>query len=146
VDHTRRRIIARLTRFCHNELAAAESCRAARTGLAVHALQSELYDCEASHEARVTLLRQRIEGLGGATPDSPVLRHALEHTVKQTIEPLSGRTTLALLEAHEDERLDDYRTQTEDLDDETRRFISEDILPEQELTQRVISALNQVFV
>jgi hypothetical protein len=145
MDHSRRRIVSRLTAFCHNELAAAEGCRVAGSCESDRAVRRELHHCGASHEARALLLGRRIVQLGGATPDSGRLRRALEHSVKETLEPLSGRTTLALLEAHEDERLEDYRHEMEDLDDETRQFIVEDILPEQELTQSRISALTYAF-
>jgi len=144
-EYAREQIIDRLTMFCRNELAAAEGCRVARAASMGRQHRAELHDCEASHEARANRLGALIARMGGETPDSPRLRHALENTVKETIEALSTRTTLALLEANEDERLEDYQTKTEDLDDETRRFISEDILPEQEHTHGLISSLKYAF-
>jgi bacterioferritin (cytochrome b1) len=146
MPESQREVIKRLTMFCCNELAAAEGCRVARAVNMVNGYRAKLHDCEASHEARATRLGERIARMGGEPPDSPGLRHALEHTVKDTIEALSSRTTLALLEANEDERLEDYQTKTEDLDDETRRFISEDILPEQQHTHELISSLAHAHV
>lgn len=142
-DLQRDRVISRLTMFCRNELAAAEGCRIALSVGVAREFPAQLHDCEASHEARATRLGQRIARLGGEPPDSPDLRDALEHTVRETLEALSSRSTLALLAASEDERLEDYQTRTEDLDDDTRRFISEDILPDQEHTHELIGSLKR---
>lgn len=137
--------IADLTAFCREELATAESYRVARHGRAVSQFRIELAQCEASHSERASMLSVRIAFLGGHPPSSEGLLRKIRTAAHQAVAAVDEHVTLTRLQASEQKLLEGYQTPSQDLDPDNRSFLTENLLPKQQQTYRVIDALKHAL-
>ncbi|KYF64124.1 DUF2383 domain-containing protein (plasmid) [Sorangium sp. So ce119] len=128
--------IEQLKSFCRGEMSAVETYRhaiaVAGGGWVAEHLRLNL----ASHEARVKLLRRRIEELGGDPPESSGPWGAFAKAVERTAVALGYKTALSVLAEGEDHGLKDYRNDIEELDTESHVLVRDVILPQQVSTLR----------
>ncbi|WP_437999892.1 DUF2383 domain-containing protein [Sorangium sp. So ce185] len=135
--------IEQLKSFCRGEMSAVETYRqaiaAAREDWLVRQLRLNL----ASHEARVQMLRRRIEELGGDPPSSSGPWGAFAKVVERTAVALGHKTALSALAEGEDHGLKDYRNDLEELDCESHVLVRDVILPQQVSTLRTLADLKR---
>ncbi|WP_437815993.1 DUF2383 domain-containing protein [Sorangium sp. So ce1078] len=135
--------IEQLKSFCRGEMSAVETYRqaiaAAREDRVIEQLRRNL----ASHEARVKMLRRRIEELGGDPPSSSGPWGAFAKVVERTALALGDRTALSVLAEGEDHGLKDYRNDLEELDSESHVLVRDVILPQQVSTLRSLADLKR---
>ncbi|WP_437735512.1 DUF2383 domain-containing protein [Sorangium sp. So ce1335] len=135
--------IEQLKSFCRGEMSAVETYRqaiaAAGDGWVAEHLRLNL----ASHEARVKLLRRRIEELGGDPPESSGPWGAFAKVVERTAVAIGHKTALSVLEEGEDHGLKDYRNDLEELDSESHILVRDVILPQQVWTLRWVTNLKR---
>lgn len=126
--------IEQLKSFCRGEMSAVETYRQALTAAREERVVEQLRRNLASHEARVQMLRRRIEELGGDPPSSSGPWGAFAKVVERTAVALGDRTALSVLAEGEDHGLKDYRNDLEELDSESHVLVRDVILPQQEST------------
>lgn len=135
--------IEQLKSFCRGEMSAVETYRqaiaAARQGWVAHHLRLNL----ASHEARVKVLRRRIEELGGDPPASSGPWGAFAKAVEGTAVALGHKTALSALAEGEEHGLKDYRSDIEELDTESHALVRDVILPQQVSTRGWLADLKR---
>jgi hypothetical protein len=138
--------IEQLKSFCRGEMSAVETYRqaigATWEGWVLQKLQANM----ASHQARVEMLRRRIEELGGDPPESSGPWGTFAKAVEGTAAALGQKPALAALEEGEDHGLNDYRTDLSNLDAESHRLVRDVILPQQMQTHRSLSDLKRLMV
>ncbi|MGK3966109.1 DUF2383 domain-containing protein [Sorangium sp. So ce118] len=135
--------IEQLKSFCRGEMSAVETYRqaiaAAREDWVAQHLRLNL----ASHEARVKMLRRRIEELGGDPPESSGPWGALAKVIERTAVALGDKTALSVLAEGEDHGLKDYRNDLEELDVESHVLVRDVILPQQMSTLRWLTNIKR---
>lgn len=135
--------IEQLKSFCRGEISAVETYRhaiaAAGGGWVAEHLRLNL----ASHEARVKLLRRRIEELGGDPPESSGPWGAFAKAVERTAVALGYKTALSVLAEGEGHGLKDYRNDLEELDTESHVLVRDVILPQQVSTLRWVTNIKR---
>ncbi|AUX40208.1 ferritin [Sorangium cellulosum] len=137
--------IEQLKSFCRGEIAAVETYRQAIAATNEEWLAQELQRNLASHEARVTMLRRRIEELGGDPPASSGPWGAFAKVVEGTAVAIGGpKAALSALVEGEDHGLKDYRDDLEELDCESHVLVRDVILPQQVSTLRTLADLKRL--
>ncbi|WP_438018666.1 DUF2383 domain-containing protein [Sorangium sp. So ce315] len=135
--------IEQLKSFCRGEMSAVETYRqaiaAAGDGWVAEHLRLNL----ASHEARVRLLRRRIEELGGDPPESSGPWGAFAKAVERTAVAMGHKTALSALAEGEGHGLKDYRNDLDELDCESHILVRDVILPQQVWTLRWVTNLKR---
>jgi hypothetical protein len=132
--------LAGLNAFLRSELAAVGTLSMLAERLEVYPFQDQLRELLASHEARTAKLREAIAKAG--TPAS-----AQEWRVRGEIFAarlalmMSERKALALLHGREQLALRVYRGEHPQLDEQARRLVVYDLLPEQERTAALMASL-----
>lgn len=123
--------IKQLNSFLRGELSAVETYNQAldkvedSTALAVLRRNLE------SHSKRSNQLQQMIVQLGGEPSEDSGVWGKLAQAVEGGAKMFGASTAIAALEEGEDHGLADYRRDVPDLSMETRRFVSDQLLPEQ---------------
>jgi len=138
--------IRTLNSFLRGEIAAVASYRLALAHVVDRRTEAELRACLASHERRVARLRRRITDLGGAPAEGPGLWAALAGSIASregaSREGASrDAAAIAALEEGEDRGLERYLHDVGKLDQDSRRIVGREILPEQVRTHDWLSDL-----
>lgn len=126
--------VDQLNSFLRGEMSAVETYRQACDKLKSSQSATMLGQWMQSHETRVALLKGRIAELGGAPSTGSGPWGAFAKLIEGSAAVLGEKAAIAALEEGEDHGLKDYRTDLEKLDAQTRAFIMERILPEQQKT------------
>jgi len=133
-----------LNSFLRGEISAVETYQMALDKIdAVSPARSELQSCLASHQQRVTLLREAIIQLGGEPATSSGVWGAFAKTVEGGAKLLGEKVAIAALEEGEDHGLRDYRDDLSALDSSARRLVETQLLPQQVATHRTMSQLKK---
>lgn len=138
--------IEQLNSFLRGEISAVETYRQALDTLKASTNVSMLEQWKRSHEARVSLLREKITTLGGQPADGSGTWGTFAKLVEGGATALGEKAAIAALEEGEDIGLRDYRNDVRKLDDSTRAFVVERLLPEQQKTHDGLSQLKKSFV
>lgn len=132
-----------LNSFLRGEMSAVETYRQALEKIQNASLRPNLQDCLRSHETRVTLLKTRIQSLGGSPASGSGPWGTFAKLVEGGAKMLGEKAAIAALEEGEDHGRDDYRRDLEKLDAASRPFVATQVMPEQERTHQTISSLKR---
>lgn len=137
-------VLNRLRSFCRGEMSAVEAYTTALQHRALAPYSDTLRNCQLSHHQRVRMLKRRIAGLGGQIPKSSGPWGAITDVMEEAANFLGAGPALTVLEEGEGHGVRDYRADMKLVDDDTRRFLEEQIYPEQVATYRTIEELHKV--
>jgi uncharacterized protein (TIGR02284 family) len=138
--------IEQLNSFLRGEISAVETYRLALAKLDEGSpARAELEANLASHDNRVSMLREAIVMSGGEPADTSGPWGTFATVVEGTarIDLRRDKTAIAALEEGEDHGLEDYRDELDDLDTEARQMVLDRLLPEQKQTHDRMSALKK---
>ncbi|MBA2541688.1 MAG: DUF2383 domain-containing protein [Deltaproteobacteria bacterium] len=136
--------IDQLNSFLRGELSAVETYRMAIAKLDDGSpARGELEACMASHQDRVQMLRDAIIMSGGEPAEGSGPWGVFAKTVEGGARIFGDKAAIAALEEGEDHGLDDYKDDLEDLDTETRRLVTDRLLPLQRQTHDRMSSLKK---
>ena len=133
--------IDKLQECLRGELSAGETYELALknvTHVSVHQTLQEIY---VNHSRRTDQIRDKIRRLGAEPAKSSGVWGAFAKVFQAGADLLGDRTAIAALEEGEDRMLKVYTTDLENCDATTRRFIETDLLPAQQHTHELCSAL-----
>lgn len=133
--------IASLNALLRSEHSAVESYEHAIAKLGVEAPE-ELSNCLRSHRQRVQRLTVRISALGGEPASSSGIWIALTKLVEDGAAMFTRKSALAIIEEREDQGLTQYGDRLASLDNESRRLVETELLPEQRTTHTTIRSLS----
>ncbi len=134
--------LSHLNSFLRGEISAVETYDQAIEKLADEpAIRQTLTGCRASHQKRVSLLREEITRRGGEAADGSGVWGAFAQLVEGGAKLFGKQAAIAALEEGEDHGRDDYKRELENLSADVRRFVEAELLPEQTLTHDVLSGL-----
>ncbi len=137
-------VIKALNSFLRGEISAVETYYAAIDRINDNpTLRQRLRECQRSHQMRIDALRQNIRSLGGVPSASSGAWGSFAKLLEDGAAIFGEKAAISALEEGEDHGRNDYKRDLDKLDDETRRFIQTSILPEQERTHDLISALEK---
>jgi demethoxyubiquinone hydroxylase (CLK1/Coq7/Cat5 family) len=136
-----------LNSYLRGEISAVETYEMALNTISEPSLRSTLSDCLQSHQERVTLLRQRVDQLGGRASEGSGLWGGFTKLIEGGAKVLGTRAALAALEEGEDYGLKMYRDKEdrEKIDPESRRLTETRLLTAQEKTHAAMSRLKHSF-
>jgi hypothetical protein len=140
--------VDQLNSFLRGELSAVETYRMALDKVdAISPTRIEVEQCMASHQERVTALREAIIQLGGTPADSSGPWGVFAKTVEGAAKAFGDKAAIAALEEGEDHGLRDYRDELddEDLDIQSKSFLTSRLLPAQQATHDRMSALKKTM-
>jgi hypothetical protein len=135
--------IDQLRSFHRGEMSAVESYARALALASFAGVADVLRRCQASHQQRVGLLRERIRSLGGAVPTSSGPWGTMVTLLEDAAVSVSEKVGIGVLEEGEDHGLADYRVDLKELGPDEQRFVLLDLLPAQVETHRAMSNLKQ---
>jgi hypothetical protein len=133
--------IAQLKSLCRGEMAAVESYRQAIEITVEDWIVAQFLRNLTSHQKRVQILRLRIMDLGGDPPESTGPWGPIPEAVGKVAAMPEDSSALSLLEQGEADGLIDYQSNLQQLDIESRRLVSDYILPQQRQTHRIVSEI-----
>lgn len=133
--------IRTLNTFLRGEIAAVETYRRALNKLEQRENEEELRACLASHERRVAMLRRRILDVGGTPAESSGPWGAFARLFETGASVFGDAAAIAALEEGEDWGLKQYLDDVGKLDQDNRRLVAKEILPEQVRTHDSLSDL-----
>lgn len=134
-----------LNSFLRGEISAVETYRQAIEKLDSNSLRQQLRECQRSHQMRVEALQQWIRQLGGTPSEGSGVWGAFAKLVEGGAKIFGVKSAVAALEEGEDHGRNDYRRDLKLLDSESRRFIENQILPEQERTHSLLSSYKRML-
>jgi len=123
--------IKQLNSFLRGELSAVETYNQALDKVDDSSALTVLRKSCESHEKRANKLRQFIQNLGGKPSEDSGAWGVLAQAVEGGAKVFGTSAAIAALEEGEDHGLADYRRDVPDLTLETRRFVADQLLPEQ---------------
>jgi uncharacterized protein (TIGR02284 family) len=136
--------VDQLNSFLRGELSAVETYRMALDKLdQTSPTRMELEACMASHQQRVSELREAILAIGGTPSDSSGPWGVFAKAVEGTAKVFGDKAAIGALEEGEDHGLRDYREELDDvdLDVESKQILTNRLLPAQQATHDRMSAL-----
>lgn len=131
MKNTHENDIKQLNSFLRGELSAVETYTQALDKIEDSTALAVLRRNLESHEKRTNQLRQLIVTLGGEPSDDSGVWGALAKAVEGGAKIFGESSAIAALEEGEDHGLADYRRDVPELTMETRRFVADQLLPEQ---------------
>jgi Domain of unknown function (DUF2383) len=136
--------IDQLNHYLRGEISAVETYRMALDKLdETSTAGAELEACLASHQARVTLLREAIIAAGGTPSEGSGPWGVFAKAVEGTASVLGDKLAVAALEEGEDHGLKDYKANVAELDTVARTLVSSRLMPEQQRTHDRMSSLKK---
>ena len=135
-----------LNKFLRGEMSAVETYRQALERLSVSASAPDLIECKGSHERRVELLTTQVYRLGGKPAETSGPWGGFAKLIEAGAKLFGEKSAIAALQEGEDHGLKLYRNNDDldRLDLATRDFVMQSLLPEQERTHRIASALKHL--
>lgn len=135
------RTIDALNSLLRGELSAVETYDQALEKLSGSAVASQLSECRRSHQERAEMLRQKVTQLGGEPSEGSGPWGAFAKLVTGGAKIFGEKAAIAALEEGEDHGLEQYREDIPKLEPGVRDIVEQSLLPEQERTHRICSAL-----
>jgi len=134
-----------LNKFLRGEMSATETYEQCMDKIDDSAIERELRSLKTSHATRATMLRAKVNALGGDADDSAGIWGGFAKLVEGGAKLLGKSAAISALEEGEDHGLAMYRDNLEDLTPTTQQFVRTELLPEQKRTHDALSRLqNQV--
>ena len=130
-----------LNTYLRGELSAVETYRQAIEKVDDQFLRASLQELSASHQQRVTLLRSRIEQLGGEPSTSSGAWGGFAKLIEGGAKIFGVKAAVAALEEGEDHGLKMYRDDLEDKDASLQAFVLNELLPAQQRSHDEMSNL-----
>ena len=132
-----------LNELLRGEISAVETYRQAIDKLDGSTTRGQLEGCRRSHEQRIAKLRDQVMRMGG----QPAKESGAWGAFARLFEggTAGERAAVAALEEGEEYGLELYRDALDKLDASSRQLIETDLLPAQERTQRIVSALEKTL-
>ena len=137
--------VDQLRSFCRGEMSAVETYQQAIQATKQDWLLKRLRENLASHEARVLLLRRRIEQLGGTPPESSGPWGTFTNVVEGVAAAISDSAALSTLEEGERHGIVVYQRDFFNMDEISQRLIAEHVLPQQIVTRNRLTALKRAL-
>ena len=135
-----------LNSLLRGEISACETYRQAIAKVSDEpSLRTALQESLSSHESRAQLLRERITQLGGKPAEGSGAWGTFAKLVEGGAKAFGDKAAIAALEEGEDHGLKDYREELKKLDGTARTFVESQLLPAQERTHRVLSAMKKTL-
>jgi uncharacterized protein (TIGR02284 family) len=103
----------------------------------------QLEECQAVHQRHVERLSQLVAQIGGRPATGSGPWGAFAKMVEGSAKIFGVKAAVAALEEGEDHGLKDYREELPKLDASVRAIVETELLPEQERTHQVLSALKR---
>jgi hypothetical protein len=138
-------VVDTLNKFLRGELSAVETYGQALERLRDSTFVADLAECRASHQERVELLRQQVVRMGGKPSDTSGPWGGFAKLVEGSAKLFGEKAALSALEEGEDHGLKLYRDKANKLDVASRDVVERSLLPAQERTHQVMSALKHSF-
>lgn len=136
------REVAGLSALLAGEISAVESYQQAIQKVKDTELISTLEQCRNSHAVRIMMLRECLQNLGVIPSESAGVWGWFAQLVEGGATIVSDQAAIATLTAGEYFGLDQYRKTMNSVDPESWKIIQKEVIPRQEQTYAVISALN----
>ncbi|MBF5042979.1 ferritin-like domain-containing protein [Aggregicoccus sp. 17bor-14] len=136
-----------LVSFFQEELAAAQVYEQALSKLEHARARDRLRECGKDHQRRAQLLRERLELLGRTPPDTQGRGTGFSKLSNLGSSDLgiSAASVVQSLAEGEEYELQDYVNKLDRLDEESRRFVEEQLLSAQRQTHASVSALHRTL-
>lgn len=134
-----------LNNFLKHELTAVETYKHALRRVKDNGAQRQLEECERSHEQRVSVLKSKIQELGGNPAHTVGAWGTFAKLVERGAAAFGDRMAVAALEEGEDRGTRDYKEDLTKLDPNVRAFVEREILPAQEKTFGAMNALKRTI-
>lgn len=141
--HLRGGEVSALNSLLGGEISAVETYNQAIQKVKDVNLIPTLEDCRNSHAIRVTRLRDRIKEMGGLTIDDAGLWGTVTGLVEGTAALFGDRAVVAVLAGGEEYGTQQYKDNLEQLDSQSRKVVSKELLPAQKATQHLAGRLNE---
>jgi uncharacterized protein (TIGR02284 family) len=135
--------IEKLQECLRGELSAVETYDLALKNVTHVSVHQTLQEIFVNHCRRTDQLRDRIRRLGAEPTNSSGVWGAFAKVFQAGADLLGDRASVAALEEGEDRMLKVYTTNLDDCDAATRRFVEADLLPAQQHTHDLCSALKR---
>ena len=136
--------VDQLNSFLRGELSAVETYRMALDKLDDGSLaRGELEACLASHLDRVQMLRDAIVLAGGEPADGSGPWGVFAKAVEGGARIFGDKAAISALEEGEDHGISDYKEDLDELDLDSRRLVTDRLLPLQQQTHDRISSLKK---
>jgi len=136
--------IDQLNSFLRGEMSAVETYRMAIDKLDDGSTaRSELEACLASHQDRVQMLRDAILLAGGTPAEGSGPWGVFAKAFEGGARIFGDKAAIAALEEGEDHGVSDYKDDLDDLDIDSRRLVTDRILPLQQQTHDRMSSLKK---
>ena len=134
--------VKQLNSLLRGEISAAETYRMALEKLdATATARPDLEACLASHEQRITMLRDAVVACGGEPAEGSGPWGAFAKAVEGSAKAFGEKAAIVALEEGEDHGIADYRRAVDDLDPSSRRLVNDELLPLQQQTHGRMSRL-----
>ncbi len=135
--------IERVNSLLKMELSAAETYQRALSKLPHSNHRAILQDCADSHEGRARLLAEEVRRLGGIPAQGSGVWGVFAKLVTGGAAVLGERAAISVLEEGEDLEQNSCKRELDGVGPATRELIMERIVPEQNRTHQVMSALKR---
>ncbi len=137
--------VAALNSLLAGEISAVETYQQAIQKVKDTELVSTLEQCRNSHAVRIMMLRECLQNLGVLPSESAGVWGWFAQLVEGGATIVGDQAAIAILTAGEYFGLDQYRKNIYSVDPESWKVIQKDIIPRQEQTYAIISALNNTM-
>lgn len=132
-----------LNTFLKNELAAVETYSQCLDKADTPDISSSLSALQESHRKRAERLRERIRSMGGEPTESSGAWGSVSKLLEGGSKLFGEKSAVSTLEEGEDRGRDAYKRDVEKLSPENRRFIEEEIMPEQLRSHDTMHAIEE---
>ena len=137
--------IDQLNAFLRDELSAVETYQQCLEKMERPQIASGLTDLQRSHQKRATLLRQRVQELGGTPETDSGLWGSFSKLVEGGAAMFGEKSALAALEQGEDRGVKSYEKGAQKLSPDNQLFINSSILPEHHHSHDTLNRLKTVI-
>lgn len=136
--------IDQLNAFLKDELSAVETYQQCLDKIDRPEITSELSHLQSSHQKRVSLLRDRVQELGGTPKSDSGVWGSFSKLVEGGATMFGEKSAISALEQGEDRGEKDYRDRVNKLSPANQEFIKTSIAPEHEQTHSRLERLKSV--
>ncbi|MEP7123432.1 MAG: DUF2383 domain-containing protein [Byssovorax sp.] len=133
--------VEKLQELLRSEMSAVETYELALKSVTHVGLHRTLQEILVNHSRRIPQLREKIVGMNGEAPTSTGVWGAFAKVFQAGADMLGDRTAIAALEDGEDKSVALYATDMAGVDAKTRKFIENELAPEQNRTHELCRTL-----
>lgn len=141
-DTTRETDIKKLNSFLRGELAAVETYGQCAEKIKDASIVRQLKELQASHQVRAGLLDARVRGLGGTPEKNSGVWGSFAKLAEGGAKLLGTSAAISMVEEGEDHGNKMYRD-LDELSTESREFVVQNLIPDQQRSHDIMSHLQQ---